>query len=135
MYETHRTGGDSSEVYNANVPANPESHDTFHTDENDWADNDWFGAMDDWDYDPDDETTEVTLEDGTKRLTVARDTIFHKASYPSCIKKEMEIITKEFDTVQKKMNKILRTKYKELLDVVDLETEETVKTKEPEEHN
>ena len=68
MYETHKSGGDSSDVYNATTPANTESQEVYRAGDNDWFADDWYDDHVDWENEQDDEVTEVTLEDGSIML-------------------------------------------------------------------
>lgn len=65
------------------------------------------------------EGLQVLLEDGTERLTVARDTINSNDAFPVCVSEEVETISTAFDQVDMAMSKILRIEFGKKLDVFD----------------
>ena len=76
MYETRKTGCDSSDVFNTTAPTNTpelnESQGVYHTGENDWAENDWYGDCDEWEANFGEEVSEVVLEDGAIMLVESK---------------------------------------------------------------
>merc|ERR1719228_3255889 len=64
------------------------------------------------------EALQVTLEDGSERLTLARDTETDTGAFPHCVKEQTEVIGKTFDRVDKVVAEILREKFGEMLDVL-----------------
>jgi len=64
------------------------------------------------------EALQVTLEDGSERLTVARDTDTESGPFPHCVREQTEVIGEAFDAVDKAVAEILREKYGESLDVI-----------------
>ena len=48
MYETHKPGSDSADVYPANTSTRNEPLSTYHAGDCSWDDNDWYGTEDDW---------------------------------------------------------------------------------------
>ena len=70
MYETHKVGGDSSEVFATNT-ANPapaeNGQGTYFADDQSWYDQDWW-TDEDWAMNHDSEISEIMLEDGSIML-------------------------------------------------------------------
>ena len=64
MYETHRAGGDSTEVYTAEANQPDNAVATYHATDGDWwEDGDWYEKEGDWNRD--EEVSEIILEDGS----------------------------------------------------------------------
>ena len=64
MYETHKPGGDPAEVFTADAQGGCDSQWTYHSAEMASEANDWNGQWNECDWQCDDETSEVLLEDG-----------------------------------------------------------------------
>merc|ERR1711962_1308697 len=58
------------------------------------------------------------MEDGSERLTLARDTQTDTEAFPHCVKEQTEVIGETFDRVDKVVAEILREKFGEMLDVL-----------------
>jgi len=65
-----------------------------------------------------DSALQVTLEDGSERLTLARDTETDTEAFPHCVKEQTEVIGETFDRVDKVVAEILREKFGDMLDVL-----------------
>ena len=68
MYETHKMGGDSSEVYNTATQPPADSQQTFHAEWGYGGENDWSWEEEESDLIHDPEATEIILEDGSIML-------------------------------------------------------------------
>ena len=84
MYETHKSGGDSTEVYPVTSNPGNESLNTYHASETGWEENDW---ADEWESPLEEDVSEIMLEDGPimlmkpKKPTKPRNTPgIHEAS-------------------------------------------------------
>jgi len=66
------------------------------------------------------ESLQVDLDDGSERLTLARDTVSSLQPFPPCVREEMEVITAAFDLVDRVVALILREEFGEMLDVVEV---------------
>ena len=67
----------------------------------------------------------VEMDDGSERLTVARDTLAATGAFPDCVKLEAEIVGEAFDRVDKLFSQMMRQQFGENLDVVEEERNET----------
>ena len=67
MYETHKFGGDSTEVYATTTHPAADSQDVYHTGENEWTDDERYGDNGDWEADHE-EGSEIMLDDGSIML-------------------------------------------------------------------
>merc|ERR1719481_1580859 len=65
-----------------------------------------------------DSALQVTLEDGSERLTLARGTETDTGAFPHCVKEQTEVIGQTFDRVDKVVAEILRERFGEMLDVL-----------------
>merc|ERR1719184_212493 len=65
-----------------------------------------------------DSALQVTLEDGSERLTLARDTETHTGAFPHCVNTQTNIIGETFDRVDKTVAEILRERFGDMLDVL-----------------
>ena len=68
----------------------------------------------------------VTMQDGSQRFTTARDTVSQEQAFPSCVLGEVEVITAVFDRVDKLFSSLLRAKFGQQLNVVELEGNKTL---------
>ena len=67
----------------------------------------------------------VEMDDGSERITVARDTLAATGAFPDCVKLEAEIVGEAFDRVDKLFSQMMRQQFGENLDVVEEERNET----------
>merc|ERR1712013_786081 len=74
----------------------------------------------------------VEMDDGSERLTVARDTLGATGPFPDCVRNEAEVVGDAFDRVDKLFSQLMRKQFGADLDVVE---EENNKTKVWEEFN
>merc|ERR1712112_792527 len=65
-----------------------------------------------------DSALQVTLEDGSERLTLARDTETDTGAFPHCVNTQTKIIGQTFDRVDKVVAEILRERFGDMLDVL-----------------
>jgi len=61
----------------------------------------------------------VNLQDGSNRLTVARDTIITTHPFPDCVKDDVEIVGGVFDKLRTVVNKLMRNQFGDKIDVVE----------------
>jgi len=62
---------------------------------------------------------QVTMDDGSQRFTLARDTVSSTHPFPHCLAKEAATITTAFDQVDQVFSKVLKKQYGKKLDVFD----------------
>ena len=72
----------------------------------------------------------VEMDDGSERLTVARDTVgaigaSPRSLFPGCVMKETEVVSDAFDQVDKVFSKMMRLQFGNKLDVVEEESNVT----------
>merc|ERR1712227_993707 len=67
----------------------------------------------------------VEMDDGSERLTVARDTVGATGPFPDCVRKEAEVVGDAFDRVDKVFSQLMRKNYGGDLDVVEEENNKT----------
>jgi len=73
----------------------------------------------------------VEMDDGSERLTVARDTVVRGrdsgplAPFPDCVMKETEVVSDAFDRVDKVFSRMMRLQFGNKLDVVEEESNVT----------
>merc|ERR1711973_48876 len=67
----------------------------------------------------------VEMDDGSERLTVARDTVGATGPFPDCVKNEADVISDAFDRVDKVFSQLMRKNYGADLDVVEEENNAT----------
>merc|ERR1712126_560743 len=65
-----------------------------------------------------DSALQVTLEDGSERLTLARDTETDTGAFPHCVNTQTKVIGQTFDRVDKVVAEILRERFGDMLDVL-----------------
>merc|ERR1719352_38489 len=72
------------------------------------------------------QSLKVEMDDGSERLTVARDTLAATSgAFPDCVKLEAEVVGEAFDKVDKLFSQMMRQQFGEKLDVVEEERNET----------
>jgi len=64
-------------------------------------------------------TLSVTMDDGSERVTTARDTETRAQPFPGCVNEEVVVITNHFDLVDKLLAGVLREEFGDRLDVMD----------------
>jgi len=67
----------------------------------------------------------VEMDDGSERLTVARDTLGATGPFPDCVRNEAEVVGDAFDRVDKVFSQLMRKKFGADLDVVEEENNAT----------
>ena len=67
----------------------------------------------------------VEMDDGSERLTVARDTVGATGPFPDCVRKEAEVVGDAFDRVDKVFSQLMRKQFGADLDVVEEENNKT----------
>merc|ERR1711963_50376 len=67
----------------------------------------------------------VEMDDGSERLTVARDTVGATGPFPDCVKNEADVISDAFDRVDKVFSQLMRKQFGADLDVVEEENNKT----------
>merc|ERR1719237_1272243 len=63
----------------------------------------------------------VEMDDGSERLTVARDTVSATGAFPDCVKLEADVVSDAFDRVDKVFNQMMRQQFGKDLNVVEEE--------------
>merc|ERR1719193_3099870 len=63
----------------------------------------------------------VEMDDGSERLTVARDTVGATGPFPDCVRNEADVVGGAFDRVDKVFNQLMRQQFGKNLDVVEEE--------------
>jgi len=63
----------------------------------------------------------VEMDDGSERLTVARDTVGAIGPFPDCVRLEADVVSDAFDRVDKVFNQLMRQQFGKDLDVVEEE--------------
>jgi len=63
----------------------------------------------------------VEMDDGSERLTVARDTVGATGPFPDCVRLEADVVSDAFDRVDKVFNQLMRQQFGKDLDVVEEE--------------
>merc|ERR1719352_1660485 len=71
------------------------------------------------------QSLKVEMDDGSERLTVARDTLAATGAFPDCVKLEAEVVGEAFDKVDKLFSQMMRQQFGEKLDVVEEKRNET----------
>ena len=72
------------------------------------------------------QSLKVEMDDGSERLTVARDTLAATGgAFPDCVRLEAEVVGEAFDKVDKLFSQMMRQQFGEKLDVVEEERNET----------
>jgi len=66
------------------------------------------------------ESLQVRLDDGSERLTTARDTDTRTQPFPPCVREEVDTITATFDLVDTVVSDILRKEFGQSLDMVEV---------------
>merc|ERR1712114_70916 len=59
----------------------------------------------------------VEMDDGSERLTVARDTVGATGPFPDCVRSEAEVVGDAFDRVDKVFSELMRKNFGADLDV------------------
>ena len=67
----------------------------------------------------------VEMDDGSERLTVARDTVGATGPFPDCVRNEADVISDAFDRVDKVFSQLMRKQFGADLDVVEEENNKT----------
>jgi len=67
----------------------------------------------------------VEMDDGSERLTVARDTVGATGPFPDCVRNEADVISDAFDRVDKVFSQLMRKQFGGDLDVVEEENNKT----------
>merc|ERR1719244_808602 len=67
----------------------------------------------------------VEMDDGSERLTVARDTVGATGPFPDCVRLEADVVSDTFDRVDKVFNQLMRQNFGADLDVVEEENNAT----------
>merc|ERR1712107_88412 len=67
----------------------------------------------------------VEMDDGSERLTVARDTVGATGPFPDCVRNEAEVVGDAFDRVDKMFSQLMRKQFGADLDVVEEENNAT----------
>merc|ERR1711872_1072413 len=67
----------------------------------------------------------VEMDDGSERLTVARDTVGATGPFPDCVRNEADVISDAFDRVDKVFSQLMRKQFGADLDVVEEENNAT----------
>merc|ERR1711962_1440004 len=67
----------------------------------------------------------VEMDDGSERLTVARDTVGATGPFPDCVRNEAEVVGDAFDRVDKVFSQLMRKQFGGDLDVVEEENNKT----------
>merc|ERR1712240_365981 len=67
----------------------------------------------------------VEMDDGSERLTVARDTVGATGPFPDCVRNEAEVVGDAFDRVDKMFSQLMRKQFGADLDVVEEENNKT----------
>ena len=68
MYEAHKPGGDSSEVFATSTPTSLNPNHTYYDEENDWDENEWWSHEGEWDPDHSEDVSEIILDGGSIML-------------------------------------------------------------------
>ena len=63
----------------------------------------------------------VEMDDGSERLTVARDTVGATGPFPDCVRLEADVVSDAFDRVDKVFSQLMRQQFGKNLDVVEEE--------------
>ena len=63
----------------------------------------------------------VEMDDGSERLTVARDTVGATGPFPDCVRLEADVVRDAFDRVDKVFSQLMRQQFGNDLDVVEEE--------------
>ena len=93
MYETHKPGGDSTEVFATTIDAQNDTVATYHSADGNWDENDWEFDEEESGWNHEEEISEIMLEDGPimlmkpKKPTEPRNTPgIHEASRRGAVK-------------------------------------------------